>query len=244
MDNKNPRWYQTGWGVALAGVAGLIVVVVLIIAGMVGYYWWQIKHGRGQTVLSQINRLQTELQKKDPQAAERRKVLETADDPFLGNPNAQIVIVEFLDFKCSNCQTASPIINKVAQKFGNKVKIIVRDFPVESTHPGATALAEFASCANEQGKYWPVHEMLFQNQNQIDAALTDDNIASLARVSDLDIIKLKECLGVNRSHVEVNQDYADGFKYQVKGTPTFFVNGQKLVGAISYEDWEKYLNNF
>lgn len=237
--NSGRRWYQTGWGVALAA---LVVVIILVIIGfcvLVGIYWWKIKQGGGDALLNQI--MSAQIKKEDPVLAAKREELETADDPYLGNPDAKDVIVEFVDFKCSNCKEAAPIVRKIAEKYGYKVKIIIRDFPVESLHKEASQLAEIASCANEQGRYWLTHDLFFQNQEQLGENLDKEKIAILAGMAGADSEKIQECLKSGRAKIEVNKDYAIGFKNQIKGTPTFFINGQKVDGAASWEDWEKFL---
>ncbi len=236
------KWYQTGWGIALAGFISLILLAVVAFLSLVGFYWWKIQKGEASVLIDKISSLQS--QKVDDVAlASKRAELETTDDPYLGNQNAENVIVEFIDFKCSNCQIAAPIIRKLADLYGYKVKIILRDFPVESIHSGSTQMAEIASCAHEQGRYWLLSDLLFQNQSSFGASLSTEEIKQIAALVNLDQVKLNECLGSGRARIEVNKDYATGFKYQIKGTPTFFINGQAVEGVVSWEEWEKFFKN-
>ena len=238
---SNPmRWYQTWWGVFLIGLLCLSIAVVLSFGAVVGYYVWKIKKGEGEEIAKQLN---SAVQQKGSGMSVARKDLESTDDPTLGNPGADLVIVEFIDFKCPNCLTEDPIIRKIAQKYWEKVRIIVRDFPGESIHKGASELALLASCAHEQGKYWSLHDILFANQGSLPETLNETEVKNLLSQAGVDFDKAKQCLAGSKARAEVNRDYADGYKYQVRGTPTFFVNGQKVEGVVSYEAWEKFLGS-
>lgn len=233
-----PRWYQRGWGVALIGLGAVVMGLVVIFVFLIGRYWWQIKHGQGENLAKNFA---NEISQNTDNEADRAK-LEIADAPFLGNKDAKIVIVEFFDFKCSNCLLAMPIMNQVAQKYGNQVKIIMRNFPVESTHPGATQLAEMGVCANSQGNFWSLHNILFAEQATMVSTLSDVEIIRLAEKAGLDVKKFQTCLNSNNTTVKVNRDYVDGFNFGVAGTPTFFVNGYKVQGVVPLATWEDFLD--
>jgi len=156
---------------------------------------------------------------------------------------APVTIVEFADFKCPNCRLAAPILRQVAQKYGNKVKIIFRNFPVESTHPGATRLAEIAYCADRQGRFWPMHDLLYAEQDTLIPVLPRAEVQRLAEKTDLDLKQLWSCLGSPAAAIAVNRDYSDGFGVGLRGTPTWFVNGKKVEGVVPFEVWERYLDN-
>jgi len=236
----NPlRWYQTWWGVLIIGLAVVVVVVVLGLGSITGYYTWKIKRGEGNEIARQLSHSVVETA--STTISNVRKELETDDDPVLGNSKAQIVIVEFVDFKCPNCKIADPIIKKITQKYWSKIKVIARDFPAESLHPGASELAVLASCAHSQGKYWALQDLLFANQDQLPAKLTELDMKNLLGQAGVDLVQVQKCLGGVQVKTEINRDYATGFKYGVRGTPTFFINGQKIEGVISLEAWEKFL---
>lgn len=232
------RWYQTWWGVIIIGFVVLVTVLVLGLGSVVGYYVWKIKRGEGSEILQKLNGATSSV---NVLVDSTRKELEIEDAPMLGNPKAEIVIVEFVDFKCPNCKAEDPIIKKVAQKYWNKVKVVVRNFPVESTHPGASALALLASCAEDQGKYWPLQNILFANQDQLAENLSETDTQNLLGQAGVDFVQVKKCLADSKTRVAVNRDYATGFKYGVQGTPTFFINGQKVEGVVTMEAWDKFL---
>jgi len=231
-------WYQTWWGVVIIGLVVLVVVAVLGLGSVVGYYVWKIKRGEGDDILNKLN------ETKKPVSAildSTRKDLETSDDPILGNPKAELVIVEFIDFKCPNSKAADQIIKKVAQKYWNKVKVIVRDFPTESIYPGSSELALLSSCAQNQGKYWALHDIFFANQDTLPLKLSELDTKNLLGQAGVDFAQVQKCLNGSQVKTEINRDYATGFKYGVSGTPTFFINGQKVEGVITFEAWEKFL---
>lgn len=232
------RWYQTWWGVLIVGLIVVVVVIVLGLGSITGYYTWKIKRGEGDEILQKLN---LTSQSATTFIDNVRKELETNDDPTLGNPKAEIVIVEFVDFKCPNSKMADSIIKKVAQKYWNKVKVIVRDFPTESTYPGSSELALLTSCAQNQGKYWALQDILYANQDQLPIVLSETDTKNLLGQAGVDFIQVQKCLSGNQVKTEINRDYATGFKYGVRGTPTFFINGQKIEGVITLESWDKFL---
>lgn len=179
-------------------------------------------------------------QTEDPKILEARKTLETSDDPYLGSLNADLVIVEFMDFKCPICKAQAPEILRLIGKYGYKIKVIVRDFPMESVHPGTSGLAEIASCANEQGAYWSFSDYFFANQETLGAEMPIATVEQLCDEFGVDKTKIKKCLDAGRGRTEVNADYSDAYRSGVtRGTPTYFVNGRILEGAVSFEQWEK-----
>lgn len=234
------KWYQTWWGVMLAGLGFTLVAGILIVGFFVGRYWWQIKQGQGDNLRNQFYG-----QKEENEATKQARVeLEDKVAPYLGNANAKVVIVEFLDFKCANCREASPILKQLAAKHGSEIKIIARDFPIESAHPGANQLAVLARCAGSQGLYWPLHDWLFSNQDSLGDSLGETQIKNISDNFGLDFVKLQSCLAGSSAKIQVNKDYAVGFKYNIKGTPTFFVNGKKVEGVLPLDVWEQIIAQY
>ncbi|RME53646.1 DsbA family protein [Candidatus Woesearchaeota archaeon] len=151
------------------------------------------------------------------------------DDPVKGNPDAPVTIVEFSDYQCPFCgrhfQQTYPQLVKDYIDTG-KVKLVYRDFPL-SFHPEAQKAAEAAECAGEQGKYWEMHDKLFQNQQSLGVA----NYKKWARELGLDGSKFDTCLDSGKMANEVKKDMADGQAAGVRGTPSFFINGRPVRGA-------------
>jgi protein-disulfide isomerase len=236
------RWFQTTWGVALLGLGGLVIFTVLAFAGITIKYWWQIKHGGGDLLQQQVYSGFTALQNRN-QNSEKvdRKILESGEFPYQGNPNASTTIVVFGDFRCPYTKEEWPILQRLISTYGYKIKLIFRNFPAESIHEGTTKLAQIGACAYNQGKYWGVHNYLFIKQDELPVYLGAEDIVSLARETGLDLDKLKKCLDASTTAIKVNRDYADGYKFGVGGTPTFFVNGKRLEGVVPWETWEKFV---
>ncbi|XXF80390.1 thioredoxin domain-containing protein [Myxococcaceae bacterium GXIMD 01537] len=155
-----------------------------------------------------------------------------ATGPSKGPANAPITIVEFSDFECPFCSRAIGTVDEVVKKYGDKVRLVFRQFPL-SFHPHAQKAAEAALCANDQGKFWEYHDVLFQNQK----ALEVENLKKYAADLKLDTAKFNACLDSNEKAATVKADMDEGQKAGVTGTPAFFINGVPLSGAVPAEEF-------
>ncbi len=242
------KWYKTGWGITLLGLGGLIGALVLLFVGYVGYYWWQLKNGIGAAPIPAQQQFSS---LKNPAASVAAHV-----DPgqvyspiafHLGNPNAPVTIVEFLDFKCPYCRSAVATMRQVVQKYPNKVQLVVRHFPLElvdaTLHPGSIRLAQVAYCANQQQKFLPVHDWLYKNQTTISAGVTTDEINALAEATGANGSVLLSCMSEERTQKQIETDVFDGLRAGVHGTPTFFINGARVEGPQSLEWWVQTIDS-
>jgi protein-disulfide isomerase len=164
------------------------------------------------------------------------------DDPVKGSPNAKVTIVVFSDFQCPFCQRfALQTLPQIEEKYikTGKVKLVYRDFPL-SFHQYAQKAAEAAECADEQGKFWEYHDILFQKLSEW-AAVGESKFKEYAQQLGLDTQKFNQCLDSGKYASEVQKDYNDGLKYGVSGTPTFFINGIKVIGAQPYSVFEQII---
>jgi len=245
-NNVSLRWYQKGWMLALVGFGTLVLALGIIFLVLTAQYWWQIKHGGGTALQQKFygEFSVSDVNKEGKAAKVDRSELESAGSPFLGNPKAPIVIVEFVDFKCPNCKAAAPIMHKLLDKYTYKVKWITRQFPAESLHPGTSKLAELAQCAYEQGKYWQMHDVLFDEQDNIGEEIGLDQMKELVDKAGADFTKIDACLSDQTTKIKINKDYSAGYSYEVGGTPTFFVNGDKVEGVVPFDIWETFVKNF
>jgi len=162
----------------------------------------------------------------------------TNDDPAHGSAGAPVTIVEFGDFECPFCRQAFPIVRQLLAESGDQVYLIYRDFPLRDIHPHAQKAAEAAECAADQGKFWAYHDRLFQNQE----ALTVSDLKRYARQVGLDANVFDQCLDSGRQAAEVEEDFQAGLAAGVQGTPTFFVNGQRIAGVLPLEVWRQIIN--
>jgi len=161
------------------------------------------------------------------------------DDPVLGDKNAPVTIVSFEDYQCPFCKRAFdqtfPQLKKDYIDTG-KVKYVYRDFPL-GFHPQANPAAEASECADEQGKFWEYHDEIFNNQ----ATLGRDLYIKLAGDLGLDVGKFTQCIDNGEMKQEVQADTSYGSQIGVSGTPTFFINGVKLVGAQPYAAFQQVI---
>ncbi|RMG44365.1 MAG: hypothetical protein D6718_10145 [Acidobacteria bacterium] len=166
-----------------------------------------------------------------------RVEIDEGDNPAIGPANAPVKIIEFSDFQCPYCQRAKGTLEKLREHYGNKIRIVFRDFPL-SFHQNAEKAAEAAGCAYEQGKFWEMHDKLFENQR----ALEVEKLYTYAEQIGLDQEAFKECLDSGRRSQEVRADIQAGQKVGVQGTPAFFINGRFVSGAQPYENFAKIID--
>lgn len=145
------------------------------------------------------------------------------DQPQRGGAAAAVTIVEFTDFECPACGKTQPLLEEVIAEYGDKVKFVLRDFPLDM-HPHAMKAAEAAEAAREQGKFWEYATLLFKNQEHLEI----ENLIQYANQLGLDAKKFQEALVSGKFADKVQRDLQDGFRLGVNSTPTVFINGKRL----------------
>jgi protein-disulfide isomerase len=160
------------------------------------------------------------------------KIPVRAEDHIEGDVNAPCTLVEYGDYQCPHCGRAYPIIKRVQKHFGKRLRFVFRNFPLNEIHPEAEAAAETAEFAEAGGKFWEMHDALFENQSRFSPAFFPE----LAQKLGLDAKDLKDALAAEKYRAHVRSDFMSGARSGVNGTPTFFVNGQRLDGPWDYED--------
>jgi protein-disulfide isomerase len=163
------------------------------------------------------------------QAPERTEI-DTAGHPARGSATAPVTIVEFSDFECPFCGRLFPTLKAVENIYLDRVRIVYRQFPLRRIHPLAQKAAEASLCANEQGRFWEMHDSLFGDQEH----LTVDALKARAVALKLDTAAFNACLDSGKAVAAIDKDIADGMKAGVTGTPTMFINGRMMVGAQPY----------
>jgi protein-disulfide isomerase len=166
-----------------------------------------------------------------------RIAVQPGDGPAKGPKTAPVTIVEFSDFQCPFCSRVVPTLKKVEETYGDKVRVVFRDFPLPM-HPNAPKAAEAGVCANEQGKFWEMHDAMFANQN----SLQPDDLKKKAAELGMNAEKFGQCLDSGKAQEIVKQNQKDGETYGVSGTPAFFINGRMMSGAQPYEDFAKVID--
>jgi protein-disulfide isomerase len=153
-----------------------------------------------------------------------------ATDPVKGPASAPITIVEYSDFQCPFCARVNPTLDQVRKTYGDKVRIVFKDFPLPN-HPQAPKAAEAAHCAGEQGKYWDLHDRMFANQQ----ALQVPQLKEYATALGLDMPAFNQCLDSGKHAGRVAANMKSGEALGVGSTPTLYVNGRPVVGAQPFE---------
>ena len=167
-----------------------------------------------------------------------RVSVEIADnDPATGPADAPVTIVEFSDFQCPYCQRVGPTMASVREAYGDKVRIVFRDYPL-AFHQQAQPAAEAAQCAHEQGKFWEYHDKLFANQQ----ALGADDLKKYAADLELDGERFTECFDSGRFRQDVQDDFQYGQSVGVSGTPAFFINGRFISGAQPFDKFKEIID--
>lgn len=159
--------------------------------------------------------------------------LEVGSAPFAGDKDAKVVIVEFSDFQCPFCAKGADLLKKIKEKYGKKVKVAFKQFPLPF-HNHAEKASVASLCANEQSSehFWKMHDEMFANQ---ETALDPEGLKKTAKKIGLKIEAFDKCLADNKFLSQVKADIEEGKKIGVKSTPTFFVNGQLVNGAQPME---------
>ncbi len=165
--------------------------------------------------------------------------------PLLGNKNAKVTVVEFADFRCPFCQRLFNDVELNLKKDyidTGKVKFAFRHYAFLG--PASTVAANASECANEQGKFWELHDYLYKNQPpESDTSMyTVDKLAEIAGTLGANTSQFKDCLSSNKYQKNVDADFADGQKAGVSGTPATFVNGQLVVGAQPYASFKTIID--
>ncbi|MFH1722802.1 MAG: DsbA family protein [Candidatus Altiarchaeota archaeon] len=165
---------------------------------------------------------------------------EQTDDQIEGEADkAAVEVVEFSDFQCPYCATASETVHQLKENYGPEIKVIYRHFPL-SFHKYAQKAAEASECARIQGRFWSYHDTLFLNQGRIDQA----SLKQYARDLNLDAARFDECLDSGETRGLVESQLNEGLELGVQSTPTFFVAGQMVVGAQPYKNFAQIIDLF
>jgi protein-disulfide isomerase len=158
--------------------------------------------------------------------------IEVGNSPVTGGKDAKVTIVEFSDFQCPFCAKGADVLKALKKKYGNKIKIVFKNFPLPF-HNHAEAAAVAGLCANEQGGdyFWKMHDEMFANQDSLDK----EGLKKIAKKIGLKAEAFEKCLTENKFLPQVKAEIEEGRKIKVKSTPTFFINGQLINGAQPLE---------
>ena len=160
--------------------------------------------------------------------------------PMWGKEGAKVTIVEFSDFQCPFCGRANDTVDQIQKKYSGKIKMYFRQFPLPM-HKDARPTAEASLCVNEQGsdKFWKFNDIAFKNQDKLDAA----NLTKFAKQAGADEKKFSDCVAAKKFSAKVQEDMQYGEKIGVRSTPTFFINGQLVSGAVPIETFSEVIDD-
>ena len=148
-----------------------------------------------------------------------------------GPQTAPMTLVEYGDYECPYCGQAYPIVQEIQQRLGDRLRLVFRNFPLTQVHPHAQHAAEAAEAAGSQGKFWEMHDYLFEHQR----ALDDGHLAEYAATLGLDTTQFSQDMSEHAYVERVREDFLSGIRSGVNGTPTFFINGVRHDDAWDVE---------
>jgi protein-disulfide isomerase len=160
------------------------------------------------------------------------KVPVTPRDHIRGSDNAQVTLVEYGDYECPACGAAYPVVNLVLAHFGPRLRFVFRHFPLTQVHPYAENAAEAAEFAGAHGRFWEMHDGIYENQQYLSPEL----LLSLADSLRLPQAELRDALLTERYAPKIKSDFLGGVRSGVNGTPSFFINGRQHEGPYAFED--------
>jgi len=225
FENKK-KWYKHWWGKLIIIFVTIFVVILLALGFYIGKVIVLLK--KGQISPQQLFGNSIQLDRSD---------LATEDDPSRGPRDAKVVVVEFADFGCPACQEVQPVVKQVLADYGDKILFIWRDFPMTGDTQTSLLAAVAGECANKQGGFWAMQEKIFANP----ADITELSLKTYAIQIGINSVQFGSCLQADENIKEIEEDVREGYAAGVESTPTFFINGVKVPGAIPLNIFEQII---
>ena len=238
-----------------------LIISIIIITGIAAFFAGSFVSNLSSEQISQkeldnaIAELELKILEKQLPTKQPSIPLEISadNDPIIGNPDAPITIIEFSDFQCPFCarfhiQTLPTIMEEYIEK--GDVKLVFRDFPLQSIHPNAVPASVAAECANEQGEFKQMHDILFEKQNEwsnLETVYAIELFNQYSEQINLEQEQFSSCLSTAKYVKEIQNDLDDGRTYGVTGTPGFFIGNQQigfveLKGAQPFESFKDVID--
>jgi len=159
-----------------------------------------------------------------------------------GNASSTIVLMEYSDFQCPACRTYYPVVRQIMQEFGDKITLVYRHFPLTGIHANAEFAARAAEAASKQGKFWEMHDLLFEKQNEWSSSANVSEIfESYAKLLDLNIEQFRSDWKSEGVKNFVSAQRMHALKSGLQGTPSFFINGKQIQNPSSVDDFRKVI---
>lgn len=163
------------------------------------------------------------------------------EDWVKGNRDAKIVLIEYSDFQCPACAFYHPILKKISEEFGDKIAITYRHFPLP-IHQNAKPAAYASEAAGKQGKFWEMHDLIFDNQKEWkDSRKPQEIFMSFAQTLELDTEQFKNDFASKEIKTKIDNAYQASLRLGLNSTPTFFLNGKKIINPRTYEDFRNVI---
>jgi protein-disulfide isomerase len=155
----------------------------------------------------------------------------SARDHIQGRDDAPVTLLEYADYQCPYCGAVHPVIKRLQKALGKKLRFVFRNFPLTHSHPYALLAAEAAEAAGLQGKFWEMHDVIFENQTSLEPEI----LPAWAHQAGVDVAKFAKDIGQPAITQRIKDDYASGNESGVDGTPSFFINGIRFAGDDTFE---------
>jgi protein-disulfide isomerase/rhodanese-related sulfurtransferase len=205
-----------------------LLLVVAIAAGTPAFVWLT-RHAEARA---------KEAEAPPPTASDIAGKLVRPDSHATGNPQAAVTLVEFGDLQCPSCAASEPEMRQLRRRYGNRVRFVFRQFPLEKLHAYALNAAQASECAAQQGKFWEALERFYAANGD----LSDKSLERYAGELGLDTAKFHACFTSGATLATIRRDFEDGRALGVRGTPTFFLGRQRILGAPELAKFEQLLN--
>jgi protein-disulfide isomerase len=163
----------------------------------------------------------------------------TEKDHAQGPADAPVTLVEYGDYECPYCGRAYPIVKQLQAEFGDKLRFVFRNFPLNTIHEHAGVAAQAAESANSQGKFWEMHDLLYEHQDDLDSA----DLTRYALKLGLEVYKFEAEMSGEVHAKRIRDDFRGGIRSGVNGTPTFFINGVRYNGPLEYDALKQALGD-
>ncbi|MDP2696359.1 MAG: thioredoxin domain-containing protein [bacterium] len=159
-----------------------------------------------------------------------------------GNAVASVTLIEYSDFQCPACGTYYSLVQQLNEEFGDRIQFVYRHFPLRQIHANAELAARAAEAAGRQGKFWEMHDLIFENQRSwSDQSSAEDVFVSYAETLELNIKQFRSDIDDGEIKGKVSDDYSSGIRSGVDSTPTFFLNGVKIQNPRAYEEFRNVI---
>ena len=198
----------------------------LVVVGLAGIVWYAIDAGREQVGETGQTILEGQIR---------------ADDWVKGKIEAKVVLIEYADFQCPACASYAEIVKRLNDNYGDRVAFVYRQFPLKQIHRNAEAAAYAAEAAGEQGKFWEMHDILYERQaDWSDVGRAETMFTDYARTISLDVERWQAEMTSTEVREKVANSYTEAIRLGLQATPSFILNGKKIE-ARSYEQFEQLI---